>query len=83
MKRLALVAILAFSGCASPAEDYVRAEAGAWAQLDEPYDASGKPRLDAWIDGDSALSPEKKDALHQLNAGRRARVSHALSEFQK
>lgn len=71
---VALLAFMFFAGCASPAEDYVRAEAAAWAQID--------PSLDGWIDAESSFKPEKKDALHQLNAARRARVKHALEAFE-
>lgn len=72
MKRIVL-ALVFVAGCASPAEDYVRADAAAWA----PFDANGW--LDSKIDAESSFSAGKKDALHQLNAARRARVSHAIA----
>ena len=72
--RNILMAVLLVSavGCASPAASYVKAEAHAWAEFD--------PYLDAWIDAETKLKAEEKDALHQLNVGRRARVSHAMAE---
>jgi uncharacterized lipoprotein YajG len=74
MKRLILVAVLLLPGCAGPAADYVRAEAAAWAEFD--------PYLDGWVEKDPALSSEKKDALHQLNVARRARVRHAIAQIE-
>lgn len=73
MKRLAcFVVLLALVGCVAPADDYVNADAAAWA----PFDADGW--LDAQIDKEEKFTPKKKDALHELNVGRRARIRHAL-----
>lgn len=94
MKRLFVDLFILFAllwcvgGCASPSEDYIRADEAAWKQ----YDDGGL--LDAMIDnaekrgaaklsavppaqleaGD--ISPKRADALRQLNVGRRARISH-------
>lgn len=71
--KYALVAMLLIAGCASPAEDYIRADAAAWAQYD--------PFIDSWVDK-SDFSADKKDALHQLNVGRRARINHAIAAIK-
>ena len=72
-----LILVLAFmAGCSSPAQTYVEADAAARAPYDQDH------RLDSWVDS-SSLSPEEKDALHQLNDARRARVAHALAGFHK
>jgi len=83
--HLAPVLLVAFilAGCASPAEDYIRADAAAWQWLDEPYDASHPHRIDAYVDSDAAISSDVKDAIHQLMDGRRARVAHALAGLDK
>ena len=74
MKRILLGLLLA--GCASPAEDYIRADAAAWA----PFDQSGW--LDFKIDAEPSFSDAKKDALHQLNVARRARIAHAIASIE-
>lgn len=67
-----ILALALMGGCASPAADYVSAEAAAWQQIDD--------KLDGWIESEPSYDAPKKDALHQLNVGRRARVSHALAQ---
>lgn len=76
--RSMLLLLALLSGCASPAEDYIRADAATWAQFDRSTPA-GVPWIDAAVDADPTLSPEHKDALHQLSTSRRARVSHAVA----
>jgi len=87
VKLLSIVLVLASCGCASPAADYVRADAAAWTKLDEPVAGTptkpGQARVDIYIDMDPSLSTDEKDALHQLMNGRRARISHALAEVSK
>jgi len=73
VKKIMFIVALATIGCASPAKDYVLAEQSAWAQ----FDKGGM--LDRWIDQDATLSHDVKDALHQLNVGRRARIAHAVA----
>ena len=74
MKKIAFAVLCAaLVGCASPAEDYIRADAAAWV----PFDDGGW--LDAKIDAEPAFSADKKTALHMLNAGRRARIAHAIA----
>lgn len=80
MKRIVFISFLLLSGCASPAKDYVEAEAAAWAEFD--------PYLDSWIDAhefskDKAANSRKRDALHQLNVARRARIKHAQESLSK
>lgn len=70
---LSLVVLVAFTGCSSPAADYVRAEKAAW----DEFDRNGN--LDRWVDQEPTFSDDAKDALHQLNVGRRARVAHAIA----
>lgn len=71
MKKLLVILFLA--GCSSPAEDYVRADQHTWEVFDK----------DAWldqaIDADTKMSVDRKDALHQLNVARRARIEHAVA----
>ena len=70
-KFILAVCLVSAGGCASPAASYVKAEAHAWAEFD--------PFLDRWVDAEPSLTAEQKDALHQLNVGRRARVSRGLA----
>ena len=95
-----VVALLSGStGCATPNEDYVRADEAAW----KHYDEGG--RLDTWIawaverweateaaakakgevpkHGPGEVSPEVAEALGHLNVGRKARVSHAIQALKK
>jgi hypothetical protein len=72
MKSTVLVLALALAGCAGPTYDYVHAEADAWGVFD--------PYLDKWIDSDASISPDKRDAMHEVNKGRKARVAHAISQ---
>lgn len=80
-----LVLLLLTAGCASPAADYIRADKAAWDVYDHAYDASGHPALvgptliDRWIDQEPTFSLDLKDAMHQLNVARRARVNHAIA----
>jgi hypothetical protein len=76
MKYLAGLILILGAGCATPAQEYVQADAAAWAR----FDVDG--RIDSWIDS-SALDADEKDSLHQLNVARRARIAHALAELQK
>lgn len=69
--QLTLLVVLLLAGCASPAEDYVRAEDAAWAEYD--------PYLDKWVDQEVSFTKDKKEAMHLLNEGRRARVRHAIA----
>jgi len=78
MKKTLFVAILLITGCASPAADYVRADKATWDQYDT-ITPSGKPLIDAWVDSEASFSADKKDAFHQLNTARRARVDHAIA----
>lgn len=77
MKKFLTVVFLVAIGCASPAADYIKADQGTWAQFDTPV--GGKPLIDSWIDNDPRLSDDKKDAFHQLNVSRRARITHAVA----
>lgn len=75
-----LVCCLLMVGCATPAEDYVRADAAAWRY----YDQEGL--LDKWIDQAEVrgeITKGRASALRRLNEGRRARVAHALASFDK
>lgn len=76
MKKFALVALLmAVVGCANPNEDYIRADAAAW----EPFDNNGW--LERKINEDEDWSTETKDALRQLQKGRKARIAHAMASI--
>jgi uncharacterized lipoprotein YajG len=75
MKKL-LVVLLAlglYAGCQGPAASYVQADADCWSVFD--------PYIDGWVDAAPAISASVKDAMHQVNVGRRARISHALASL--
>jgi hypothetical protein len=74
VKKWFLLLALVLVGCPSPARDYVLADAAAW----KHYDEGGW--LDRKIDEESSWDKDKKTALHKLNEGRRARISHAIAE---
>lgn len=87
MKKTLLILSLLIVGCASPAADYVMAEKAAWDQYDVAYDSTGhqlvgQPILDKWIDQEASFPADLKDALHQLNVARRARVNHAIAAIK-